>query len=1232
MGSGRVRTFGLTHPFAAYIAARVAAAYPDDRLMVVCPDEATARGIREDIELFASPRDPGEAAAPPPAARVPGLDTSPYADIRVDRDALAARMATLFRLAHGAPLCAPVTVMSAPSLIRKVIPPHIVLAMTETVRVDSDIERDTLARNLDRSGYARTTVVDDPGTFAVRGGVLDIYSPLYRYPVRIELFGDTVESIRLFDPETQRTLREISEVHLPPVRETILTHGLGQGESGDAIDESRARTALRARILEVADAARHPSKGTRRVLEQIDNGEDFIGIDGLVPAFHDRLMPLWQQRADDPAPTRWFFVDPDAILRAAQDELDVAHARYDARLDDNLLAFPPEAHYVTRDELEAALDTLEPRIDAPTIELISESALTEASAGDALRFAVDNNRQLRAELERARRLHADELLEPLVKALAAWRKDRWRVAIAAGSGERQNKLVALLGDYEVPVATRTGAEGRHGLDLHALDPGGLPMILSGSLSAGFALPADRVALLSADEIFGPRRRSSARQRKAAKRARAALTGGSADFSQLALGDHVVHDLHGVGLYRGLVKLPVQTGTSIDFLHLEYRGGQLYLPVYRLGEVARYVGAEGHKPRLDKLGGITWTRTRRKIAGAVKALAEELLQIYAQRAAMPGHQYPPADSMFREFEAMFPFEETPDQQKAIDEVLADMESARPMDRLVCGDVGYGKTEIALRAVMKAALGGKQAAFLAPTTVLVEQHFRTMSARFAGWPIEVARLSRFQSRADQVATIKALAAGTVDVVVGTHRLLSKDVRFKDLGLLIIDEEQRFGVTHKERLKRFRTQVDVLTLTATPIPRTLHLAMAGMKDLSIIATPPADRRSVRTFVARYDDAVLREGLRRELGRGGQAFFVCPRIADPIGPGGLSRKPPTGSGGKKKKRKAPVIIPAARRSLYDWAEHLRELVPEANVVAAHGQMKPAELEKAMVDFVAGKSHILVSTTVIENGLDIPRANTMFVANADFFGLSQLYQLRGRIGRSKERAFCYLLVPPLETLSSDARRRLEALQRFSDLGAGFQVASHDLEIRGGGELLGAKQSGAIAAVGFDTYVAMLEEAVAELQGKESPAIRRARDPELNIDLPGYIPDDYIPDTSQRLELYKRLSDAESEDELKEILDEITDRYGNPPHETLTLGAIMTLKVHARTLRARSLELTPSRLILALDDDTPLGPDTIVEIVKAPHFRLTPDMRLARSFSPDEADHVVESARQCLLDLVSYAT
>jgi transcription-repair coupling factor (superfamily II helicase) len=711
-------------------------------------------------------------------------------------------------------------------------------------------------------------------------------------------------------------------------------------------------------------------------------------------------------------------------------------------------------------------------------------------------------------------------------------------------------------------------------------------IVSGAPAHAFASLHDRIALVTAADVFGERVHHAASNKK---RAKDALLGGVSDWSQLSPGDHLVHQRHGVGRYQGLKRLAVVGSSEVDCLQLEYDGGTLYLPVYRLGEVQRYVGAEGHAPRLDKLGGQTWEATQSKVARHVRALAEELLQVYAQRAALPGHRFPGADDQFRELQATFPFDETPDQQDAIDAVLADMEAPRAMDRLVCGDVGYGKTEVALRAIFRCVQGGKQAVILAPTTVLVEQHFRTIAERFSGFAVEVGRLSRFQNKKAQVDTIRQLAEGKLDVVVGTHRLLSPDVRFKDLGLLVIDEEQRFGVAHKERIKKTRTQVDVLTLTATPIPRTLHLALAGMRDLSIIATPPADRRAVRTFVSRVDDETIREAMARELSRGGQVFFITPTIGTMGLPEADHRLP---NDARPQRRTKPRDDD---RAIDDWAEYLQQLLPKARIGIGHGALSSDKLEEVMLKFVRGELDVLVATTIVESGLDIPRANTMFVARADAFGLAQLYQLRGRIGRSKDRAYCYLLVPEPEHMTDEARRRLEALQRFTELGAGFQIASQDLEIRGGGELLGAKQSGSIAAVGFDHYVKMLEVAVAELRGEP---IHSAVDPELSVEVPGFIPDDYVPDPGQRLELYKRLSAVGDDDELHAVMNEIADRYGPLPGDVVVLGELMAQKALARRLGALALEISSTRVAIALPPELRLDP-------AAAGWRRLPDGRFA---------------------------
>jgi transcription-repair coupling factor (superfamily II helicase) len=1125
ISAGAVVAYGATPGWAAWLAAQLTGP-----VVVVAPGEEAARALEADVRFWVGER--ADAAELDPVASLPAIDVSPYAELSPDRACIVERVATLVRLAH--PDLAPrVVVTSAHALAQRTVPPVELAARTLTIRKGDTLDREAVLATLVAGGWARTPVVDEPGTFAVRGGVIDVYAPLAPHPVRVELFGDEVESLRWFDEDSQRTLREVDHVHLHPVRETIVT-----GTSD-----------LRTRLRAYADEIAHPTKATRRLIEQLEAGGVFVGIEGLLPAFHDQLVA---PEAHVPATARWIIVDPDACRRTIADlwkDADVRFAEHTA------LAFPPDRHFVR----ELAASGSPRRIELPTLEVAGETTATK------LRLQLDDLRVLRQLLAHARTFGDTEHVAPLVEQLARWRELGLHVTIACDS---QSRIDRLRGVLEARGATAAVA------------------FVAGAPAHSFASAKDGVALVTSDDVFGERVHHA---KSAKKRAKDALLGGVSDWSQLAAGDYLVHQKHGVGRYHGLKKLAVVGVQEIDCLHLEYEGGTLYLPVYRLGEVQRYVGAEGHAPRLDKLGGQTWELTRSKVARHVRALAEELLQLYAQRAALPGHRFPAADDQFHELEATFAFDETPDQQDAIDAVLGDMEAPRAMDRLVCGDVGYGKTEVALRAIFRCVQGGKQACILAPTTVLVEQHFRTLGERFHGFAVEVGKLSRFQSKREQTETVTKLAAGQRDVVVGTHRLLSADVRWKDLGLLVIDEEQRFGVAHKERIKKSRTQVDVLTLTATPIPRTLHLALAGLRDLSIIATPPADRRAVRTFVSRVDDATIKEAIEREIARGGQVFWITPTI------GTMGQQEPDHRIPNEARPQRRTKPRDDDRTIDDWAEYLHGLVPAARIGIGHGALPAEKLEEVMLQFVRGDLDVLVATTIVESGLDIPRANTMFVARADAFGLAQLYQLRGRIGRSKDRAYCYLLVPPPEHITDEARRRLEALQRFTELGAGFQIASQDLEIRGGGELLGAKQSGSIAAVGFDQYVKMLEVAVAELRGEP---IHSAVDPELSIEIPGFIPDDYVPDPGQRLELYKRLSAVVDDDDLAAVMGEIADRYGPLPGDVILLGELMAHKAIARKLGALALEISAARVAIALPPDSRLDPT-------AAGWRKLPDGRFA---------------------------
>ncbi|MGB8930827.1 MAG: transcription-repair coupling factor, partial [Anaeromyxobacteraceae bacterium] len=736
--------------------------------------------------------------------------------------------------------------------------------------------------------------------------------------------------------------------------------------------------------------------------------------------------------------------------------------------------------------------------------------------------------------------------------------------VACGTPSTADRLRRLLEDRRQASRSHPPPLG----DPRALYDAGIHLhLVPGEISGGFVDGEAGLALLSDEEVFGRRVRKRARKTKDDNVFAAA-------FRELEEGDLVVHVEHGIAKYLGLTKMQIR-GVDGDFLVLAYDGAdRLYLPVAKLRQVQKFTGASPETIRLDRLGGQSFALRKARVKEQLLKMAAELLDIYAARAAHPGHAFSEPDELFREFEAEFPWDETPDQAKAIDDVLSDMRKASgagrpPMDRLVCGDVGYGKTEVAMRAAMLAVLSKKQVAVLVPTTVLAAQHERTFRDRFKGYPVRIEAISRMKTPEEVRAILKDVAAGRVDVVIGTHRLLGSDVSFKELGLVVVDEEQRFGVAHKERLKKLRKLVDVLTLTATPIPRTLHMSMAGVRDLSIIATPPEDRRAIRTFVTKFDPGQVKEAIETEVKRGGQVFFVHNRV----------------------------------RSIGAMAKFLGELVPGVRFGVAHGQMGEGQLEEVMTRFVKRELDVLIATAIIESGIDIPSANTIIVNRADHFGLSQLYQIRGRVGRSRDRAYAYLLVPARRPVTKDARKRLEVLQRFSELGAGFRIASHDLELRGAGNLLGKDQSGQIEAVGFDLYTQLLDEAVRELKG-EPP--KEEIDPDVTLPLPAFIPDPYMPDVHQRLYFYKRFAQAGTDEDLDAIRGEIVDRCGDPPEEVDHLCDLMAVKVRLRALGIRALEAGPGRLVFTLGPDAALDPFRLAKHVQGSQgrLRLTPDMKL----------------------------
>ncbi len=1099
-------------------------------------------------------------------------DQSPYAEQSPDRRAAQLRLATLSHLARG--LHYDFLVIPAGALARRVVPNEVVSEHGELVLVDQELDRDAFAGRLSAAGYARTGLVEDPGTFSARGSLVDVWSPAAARPVRIELFGDAVLAMKEFDPETQRTAGELREAHFSLAREAPMTPA------------SLARAKEQVRHL--CDAIDMPTSKARGLIEDVASGRSFFGSDGFLPAFVE--LASFASYLPDDAPV--LLCDPPALTRAIRGELE--HAEKDSAAARSGPRFPLSAFF----DDEADIATVLAARPVVALHRTSTVGSDENDAGlhrfertderTPSLFTFDQSDLGRA-IAQKRALGKAQALDPLIDRIDHWGELGFRVGIVARTETQAERIATLLAHKR--VATKLWRSER---PADATDPISIEI---GSLAHGIVAPSERIALVTEEEIFGARaaHRSKRGDGRASKsRARAFLE----DLKNLAVGDFVVHVEHGVGKYLGLVHRDVGT-TRVDLLVVEYAGGdKLYLPVYRLNQIEKFAGGEG-SPKLDRLGGQSFAKTKARAKREVRQMADELLKLYAERHSAERPALPPPDDDYRAFEATFPHEETTDQAGAILEVERDLEKLSPMDRLVCGDVGFGKTEIAIRAAFRVASAGRQVAILCPTTVLAQQHWLGFSARMAGTPIEVRALSRFSEKAAQDDTLRGLKSGKIDIVIGTHRLLSKDVHFKSLGLLVVDEEQRFGVTHKERIKQLKNSIDVLTLSATPIPRTLQMAISGVRDMSVITTPPIDRRAIRTLVTRNDPVVLREAIERELERSGQVFYVYNRV----------------------------------EGLHERAARIQELVPGARIAVAHGQMNEVALERAMFDFVEGRYDVLCATAIIESGLDIPRANTIIIDRADMFGLAQLYQLRGRVGRSRERAYCYLVVPPQNEMSDESRSRIEAIERHTELGSGFQIASLDLELRGGGDLLGADQSGTVGAIGFEMFCRMLDEAVQELRGNE---VVHDIDPELSVDEEALLPDDYIEDVGVRLSLYKRLACSDSEAEVDEIASEMEDRFGAPPEAARRLTRLMRLKTELRKLKVLGCEATARSVTLHFREDAPLDINKLLALVQAKRspFKLTPDMRLTRQIREmdpakgglEAADLVLSEVSRCLRD------
>jgi transcription-repair coupling factor (superfamily II helicase) len=1166
----------------ALVAGALARAPGGPPVVVVTPDADTATRLAADLGfLLGAPAADVEDSSEVLVLAMP--EASPYADVNPDRRAALARMATLAHLAVGRPWR--VLVVPATALVRKVVPPEALQKHSHRIAHEAELDRDRLVRDLSDAGWLRVPVVEDPGTFAVRGSLLDLWPPGAADPVRVELYGDLVESIRPFDATTQTTrssegkeAKSLPEVWLHPARDAIL--------SKDLVDRAKRR------IANLADLIDWPTMKTRVLIDDVATGRAFFGADGFLPAYYDAMATLWQYV---PESARVVLASPSEITRTVREELERVTNEFAAKESEP--SFIVSAHYLSEAEAAAELAKHHTAVLHGTAVAgnVGEDLAVYETTSHALHLAAQDHGDITRAVKAARSSKGrTNALAPVARRIRHFGDNGLRVFITARAQTQAERLAALLQHQGL----RTRARGV------AFDPAWLSEgagreldaeVVVGPLGRGVILPGEGFAIITEEEIFGGRA-----HRAREKKSRAAARPFVEDLRSLNVGDYVVHEEHGIGRYAGLVHRDVG-GLTVDLLVVEYSGGdKLYLPVYRLNQIQKYSGGEAGEPKIDRLGGATFAKTKSRVAKAVRQMADELLRLYAERQAQPGDAIEAANDDYRAFEATFPFDETDDQSRAIDEVNRDLETPRPMDRLVCGDVGFGKTEVALRAAFRVAMSGKQVAILCPTTVLAQQHYRTFEARMRDYPITLKILSRFQSKKEQDESLALIKEGKADVVIGTHRLLSKDIHFKSLGLLVVDEEQRFGVTHKERIKQLRTNVDVLTLSATPIPRTLQMAVTGIRDLSLITTPPVDRRAVRTFVTAFDDQILKEAISRELSRGGQVFYVYNRV----------------------------------EGLYEKAQRVQQLFPSARIAVAHGQMAGQKagakdggetaLEKTMLDFVEGRYDILCATAIVESGLDIPRANTIIIDRADLFGLAQLYQLRGRVGRSKERAYCYLIVPPPNAMTDDARARIEALERHTELGSGFKIASLDLELRGAGDLLGAEQSGNVASVGLDLFCQMLDEAVHELRGE--PVIHDV-DPELSFDVSALLPDDYVGDVGVRLSIYKRLASAVDEAEVGQIAIEMEDRFGAPPPEAKCLVRLMTLKCELRRMRVLGCEATAKSVTLHLRDDTPLDAQKILALVKSKSspWKITPDMRLTRKF--DGSDSGLVNAEQMLVEL-----
>jgi transcription-repair coupling factor (superfamily II helicase) len=1118
-GSMQEAIAGLTDPCKALLVA-IAASELRRPILWLVDTERRAEELLEPLRFFG--RALGGAAAY--AALLPALDELPGRGVGPHPEILETRATTLSRYVSGQ-----VSVIVAPTAATTLsfADPGYYRGLSLSLTSDQDVSLEEVVAHLRRVGYVRSELVEMPGQFCARGGILDVFPPEAERPVRVELLGDTVESLREFDPDTQRSTGPVPRIALPPLTEFFSSFAAVSGNGADAPEgvsgsdtsavsetsgfSTRTLFELRSETLVIVDEPEAIETAAKEARERFSEGAETPGEDGPGADGEPAFIPEQEWR--------------DASQRCPRLVIERLPLQRDGQ-ELRTLRVQPTTHY--HGQIPAFLAEVRGRVAAGEMVLIG--------------------------------------------------------ATTAGELER---LADLCREYEVPYSVGEIEQSHAGSRLAEDATSGSAQavtLVRAPLSEGFLIPEVHLAFYGASDLF------EVLPVAAPRRERSKASAFTSDFSELKPGDYVVHVDHGIGEFVGLQTIESE-GRSAEFMRLRYADdARLYVPLERLDLVQAYRVVEGAKPALDRLGGSAWATRKSRVRKSLTDMADKLLELYAERKAAPGFAFSPDTPWQREFEDAFEFTETADQAIAIADIKRDMERAAPMDRLLCGDVGYGKTEVAMRAAFKAVCDSKQVAVLAPTTILVFQHFETFRRRMAAFPVKIEMISRFRSAAEQKRIIAAVEEGKVDILIGTHRLLSKDVHFDNLGLLVVDEEQRFGVAHKERLKEMSRNVDVLTLTATPIPRTLNMSLAGLRDMSVIETPPKDRLAIQTVVAPFSEALLRRGVTEEIERGGQVFLLHNRI----------------------------------ESIYSIADLVRKLVPKARVVVGHGQMGEHELERVMLQFIRDEADVLVCTTIIENGLDIPRANTLLVNRADRFGLSELYQLRGRVGRSNQRAYAYLMIPPTGGLTPLARRRLSALREFSDLGAGFRIAALDLELRGAGNLLGREQHGHIAAVGFDLYCQMLERAVSNKKGETATPELRAT---LNLGLDIRIPQEYIPGENLRLRTYKRIAGVTSDSEREAVRRELADRFGPLPPAVANLLHYAVLKSLCERLQISSVERHGGEVALKFHATTPVRPERFVELVRRQKgMRLAPSGVLTVTINQGAAS-IAETIRNLLLPL-----